>query len=98
MSCYWSLEQARSRQAFPSVGDQLSFVGVLFAGVPWEGRSPRALTRGALGLIFKPQGVKSVSDFVDPEQYDLFPEAKEKAPWKYQGAPLLVDVRHSPAR
>ena len=74
--------------------DQLSFEGEewLALGVghslPWEGRSPRALTKGYERFTLKAQAAKSVSDFVDPEQYDLWLTMK-KAPWKYQGAPLL---------
>ncbi len=46
----------------------------LFRNEPWEGRSPRVLTRGRLGVIFNPRGEKSTSDFViDPLQMDLFP-------------------------
>ncbi len=61
-------------------------------GLPWEGRSPRALTRGSKWAIFKQQGVKSMGDFVDPEQYDLWRRIK-KAPRGYRGAPLLVPIR-----
>ncbi len=56
--------------------------------LPWGGRSPRALTRVALRGILKAQADKSVSNFVDPEQYDLWLPIK-KAPWQYEGAPLL---------
>ena len=68
---------------------QLTMHAVLFEGEAWVGRSSRALTRVGLGLILQPGGVKSVSDFVDPAQYDMFPEDSKKAPWAYQGAPLL---------
>ncbi len=80
-----------------SFGDQLMlpFEGELDTKrIPWGGRSPRALTRVHLGLIFKPQGGKSVSDSVDPAQYDLWLTVK-KAPWKYQGAPLLQELGRS---
>jgi len=75
--------------------DQLFFEGEewLSLGVghslPWGGRSPRALTRGHRRITLKAQAEKSVSDFVDPDQLDLWLKVK-KAPWKYQGAPLLV--------
>ena len=65
----------------------------LFPGQPWRGCSPRALTRGRLGVIFKAQDVKSVSDFVDPAQLS-FAFIETGAPWKYQGAPLLKEVQH----
>ena len=75
------------------VGDQLVFAGfeeflVGAARVPWAGRSPRALTRGYERFTLKAQADKSMGDGVDPEQYDLWLPIK-KAPWKYQGAPLL---------
>ncbi len=57
--------------------------------IPWGGRSPRALTRVSLSFIFKPQGEKSMSEFVDPEQCDLFAQT-ERGPRFYTGAaPLL---------
>ena len=54
---------------------------------PWGGASPRELTAAYLRFTLKAQAAKSMSDFVDPEQCDLF--AQKKAPWIYQGAPLL---------
>ena len=75
----------------PRVGEQLSFFegGLYSLRDPWCGRSPRALTRVALGLILKPRAEKSVSDFVDPEQYDLWPSGQKDGPL-YEGAvPLL---------
>ncbi len=63
---------------------------------PWGGRSPRGLTRVALSLIFKAQAEKNVSDvYVDPAQYDLWLTAK-KAPRKYRGAPLLLEILERP--
>jgi len=50
----------------------------LFAGEPWEGRSPRALTRVNMGLIFKALAEESASDFVDPLQLDLFPRRRQR--------------------
>ncbi len=60
------------------------------ARLPWGGRSPRALTRGYKSIKLNPS-VKSVSGFVDPEQYDLWLPV-QKAPWRYQGAPSLLDL------
>ncbi len=65
----------------------------LFPGVPWDGRSPRVLTRAHKGLIFKPRGA-SREVGLDPQQV-LFGFASgvgksEKAPWIYQGAPSLL--------
>jgi len=63
--------------------------GTVIVKVPWDGRSPRALTRVALGITLKAQAKKSASDFVDPEQYDLWLPLKERPP-RYSGAaPLL---------
>ena len=72
-------------------GEQLELFegGLVTVVLPWDGRSPRALTRVALSGIFKAQAGKSVSDFVNPDQYDLFVTRQKKAPWKYQGAPSL---------
>ena len=79
------------------VGDQL-VLGLNTEGghgspsrVPWEGRSPRDLTRVALGLILKPRGVKSVSDLFSA-QLDLFEVAHEDAPSLWEGAPTLLPL------
>ncbi len=57
--------------------------------VPWGGASPRVLTAAYERFILKPRAQKSVSDFVrSVDQFDLW-LPMEKAPWKYQGAPLL---------
>ncbi len=48
----------------------------LFPGEPWEGVSPRGLTRGHLGLIFKPQGVRARAFLYDPNQLELWPTKK----------------------
>ncbi len=71
----------------PRVSSQLELE--LYPGEPWGGRSPRGLTRAALGLIFKPQGVKSVSDFVDPAQLELFELDKGSSLFE-GGAPSLL--------
>ena len=59
---------------------------------PWGGRSPRALTRAYERFTLKAQAAKSVSGFEsDENQYDLWLTIK-KAPWNYQGAPLLQEA------
>ena len=59
---------------------------------PWNGRSPRALTRVGLGFILQPRGEKSTSDFVCGDQLSLFTRiTPKKAPWLYEGAPLLQE-------
>ena len=73
----------------------ISVQGDLFVDVatlPWYGRSPRGLTRGAIALFSRREPQKPERFFVDPGQYDLFPAATIKAPWKYQGAPLLLEL------
>ncbi len=72
---------------------QLAFLfeGEEILRLPWGGRSPRALTRVALSLILKTQGEKSMGDFVDPEQYDLWLPIKKRSP-SYAGASPLVPL------
>ena len=73
------------------VGDQLQLtLGDVVVRVPWDGRSPRDLTRACLSGIFKPQGEKSVSEFGGIIQYDLFGAPREEGRTLYEGAvPLL---------
>ena len=82
-----------ARDGVPRIGDQLELrlPGLVdLSREPWEGRSPRGLTRVALSTIFKAQAEKSTGDFVrDENQYDLWLPVK-KAPRKYRGAPLLL--------
>ena len=56
--------------------------------VPWEGRSPRELTRVALSLTLKARGGREHERTgCDSQQCDLF----EKGPFVYEGAPLLLE-------
>ncbi len=69
----------------------------LFRGQPWAGRSPRGLTRVALGLIFKaeplkPRGVASDFELERLGQLQFWPPSG-KAPWIYQGAPSLLPLK-----
>ena len=59
--------------------------------LPWQGRSPRDLTRCAQSFIFKAQAAKGRPPPRDPAQLEIFPRA-DNAPWIYQGAPLLKEV------
>ena len=77
------------------IGDQLE-LGLHDVGdpsrIPWGGRSPRALTAAYERFTLKAQAEKSVRDFVsDENQFDLWLPIK-KAPWIYQGAPLVKEV------
>ena len=56
----------------------------LFPGVPWDGRSPRVLTKGHLGLIFTALAPKARAISLDPRQLEFWPP-EEKAPRR--GAP-----------
>ncbi len=55
---------------------------------PWAGKSPRTLTKGFIPLFLRREPQKDGRFFVDPNQVDMWLAAR-KAPWKYQGAPLL---------
>ncbi len=56
---------------------------------PWGGRSPRGLTKVRKWLFLRREPQKDDRYVVDPNQYDLWVPVK-KAPWVYQGAPLLL--------
>ena len=64
----------------------------LFAGEPWGGHSPRALTKAALAFIFKPQGAKARALFKDPDQLELWAAKKKRGPRRVvsPGAPSLI--------
>jgi len=47
--------------------------------IPWDGRPPRDLTRARKALFLRRKAQKSVSEFEDSEQYDLFETLDEKA-------------------
>ncbi len=81
----------RERWAPPHDGDQLELQ--LFEGVPWAGRSPRALTRAGSGFILKPEAAEAVTFLLDPDQLEFFPRdcrSRERGP-SYAGAPLLLE-------
>ncbi len=64
--------------------------------IPWEGRSPRVLTRVARSLIFKAGAVKKDDRNRDPTQLDLF-LVPDKGPFVYEGAPLLLELERAHA-
>ncbi len=78
------------------VSDQLFLQGfetpVVECRVPWKGLSPRVLTRSYERFTLKAQAEKSVSDFVDPEQYDLFDTRHNRGLRVYSGAPSLLPL------
>ncbi len=59
--------------------------------VPWEGRSPRDLTKGKKLLFLRQEPQKDDRYFVDPSQYDLFRAAIKGRP-RYGGAPSLLPL------
>jgi len=62
--------------------------------LPWRGRSPRALTRGHLGIIFTARAGGARAELNDPLQGELFEaqahNAKRRA--SYAGAPCLLPL------
>ena len=60
--------------------------------VPWDGRSPRDLTRGRMLLFSRREPQKPERFFIDGNQGDLFPAAI-RGPLEYRGAPLLVPLK-----
>ncbi len=77
-------------------GEQLQF-GLDWQLEPWEGWSPRALTRASKLLFLRPEPPRH-EVYVDPEQLEFWPidraAKREGLPTKGGGAPLLVDVGH----
>ena len=57
--------------------------------LPWGGRSPRSLTKGAIALFLRREPQKDERFFVDENQGDLFGRP-ERGPPQYEGAPLLL--------
>ena len=47
---------------------------LLRLGLPWDGRTPRSLTRVALAATFQAGTGRLNHDFSDPAQLELFPE------------------------
>jgi len=60
--------------------------------VPWEGRSPRVLTRAAMSPIFKAQAAKARAVFTDPAQCEMWRHDQKGPLVVYQGAPLLLPL------
>ncbi len=65
----------------------------LYPGVPWDGRSPRVLTRARLGVILNPRGgEKHERFFVDPCQLEMFREAITPPTPIWGGSPSLLPL------
>ena len=70
---------------------QLDLWQVELDALPWQGQSPRDLTKARKALFLEQARQKDDRLVVDPNQLDLWPSAK-KAPRIYRGAPLLLDL------
>jgi len=85
------------REYTPRVGEQ--YVLDLFKGVPWDGRSPRVLTRGRSALFLRREP-PSHAVYVDPEQLDFWRRRSQatqrKKPPPTVGAPSLLPLKASP--
>jgi len=62
------------------------------AKLPWHGRSPRTLTRGANGLFLRHTPLKT-PEHLDAAQMDLFRTVVRRPRSRYSGAPLMKVVR-----
>ena len=85
----------RRTSGFLREGDQ--FVLDLFPGEPWDGRSPRSLTRVLTGgLFFRPEPPGHEVE-LDAMQLDFFrgrsKAAKKKRPPQAEGASLLLPLK-----
>ena len=63
----------------------------LWPGEAWSGKSPRALTRVGLGLIFtaRAEGSRVI---LDPTQLDLFPRRRQRLKQQSRTAPTLLPL------
>jgi len=76
-------------------GDQLELWTARELGlhrVPWEGQSPRVLTACYKRFIFKARAAKSMSEFVNPDQGDLWLPMKNAPRVVSRGAPSLLPL------
>ena len=71
--------------------EEIQLVLDLFDGLPWGGRSPRVLTRGHLGLIFKAQADRA-RVIPDRMQLDLFPATETAFKKRGRSAPTLLPL------
>ncbi len=59
--------------------------------IPWEGRSPRGLTKVGLGLFLRQEPPKKHARIrCDSSQLELF--VRQEGPPQYEGAPLLLPL------
>ncbi len=60
--------------------------------IPWEGRSPRGLTRAFERFNLTPQGAPLYGRSGDCDQYDLWPAIDKAAPHVWGGSPSLLPL------
>jgi len=76
----------------PRDGEQLKLG--LFRGVPWDGQTPRSLTRVGSGLFLRRKPPKAVRSVEDLEQLEFWPvdgPSRKKSPGLRPGASLLLE-------
>ena len=73
-------------------------LGDVVLRIPWCGQSPRELTRVRIELFSRRKAQKSVSEFVDPAQIEIWPEHVEGPGSSAAGAPFLKGARHRRSR
>ena len=90
-----ALERARGpEEPVPALRDshQLELsIGDRRVSIPWEGRNPRGLTRGAVVAKLKAQAEKKVDRIRDALQLDFY-ERLTKGPRSEIGAPTLLPL------
>ena len=60
--------------------------------VPWEGRSPRGLTRGANLVILKAQAASRMTEAKFGDQIEMWPTEQKPAPHVWGGGPSLLPL------
>ncbi len=74
-------------------GSQLELsLGDPVLNVPWAGRSPRGLTRGANIVILKAQAAKEHGRFILCNQLEMWPAAENAAGDPSPAAPSLLPL------
>ena len=79
-----------------SVAEQLELG--LFRGEPWDGRSPRGLTRVGRGFTLRAQAAGREPIFSDPNQYDIWTPIKGVRKKVREAAPEAVTLFPLPKR
>jgi len=78
-------------------GEQLELLGDTCAPalgrIPWEGTSPRALTKVRLGFILKAQAPEGMDGNEYHEECGPGMALNLKRPFVYEGAPTLLPLR-----